>query len=244
MPSAPKHTSAAGLDLSRTLTFFFEDPDWVQKLLVGSLFALLSPLLIGTVFIAGYAVALARNTMRGATPLLPEWDDLKEIFIDGLKGVAISLAHKLPVLLLIFMTCLALFGGIFLHSGERTVPEEFLYFGLPVLLAGWLIVVVLSFAILVYVPAAFVRFIRTNRLGAAFDVMENIAFIRDHSAAYLTALLAILLASFIAQFGFIVFCIGIFPAFFWSACVMGYVIGELARLAGGEGSADGQKTRV
>ncbi len=242
MPSAPENNSAAStarLDLSRTLTFFFEDPDWVQKLLVGSLFALLSPLLIGTVFIAGYAVALARNTMRGATPLLPEWDDLKEIFIDGLKGVAISLAHKLPVLLLIFMTCLALFGGIFLDSGERTVPEEFLYFGLPVLLAGWLVVVVLSFAILVYVPAAFVRFIRTNRLGAAFDVMENVAFIRDHSTAYLMALLAILLAGFIAQFGFIVFCIGIFPAFFWSACVMGYVIGELARLAGGEESADG-----
>ena len=93
MPSAPENTSAARLDLSRTLTFFFEDPDWVQKLLVGSLFALLSPVLIGTVFIAGYAVALARNTMRGATPLLPEWDDLQAIFIDGLKGVAISLAH-------------------------------------------------------------------------------------------------------------------------------------------------------
>ncbi len=240
MSSTPKR-SAEALDLSRTLTFFFEDPDWVQKLLVGSLFALLSPFLIGTVFIAGYAVALARNTMRGATPLLPEWDDLKEIFIDGLKGVAISLAHKLPVLILIFLTFLALFGGIFLHRGERAVPEEFLFFGLPVLLAGWLVVFLLSFAILLYVPAAFVRFIRTNRLGAAFDVIENIAFIRDHSADYLTALLAILLASFIAQFGFIVFCIGIFPAFFWSACVMGYVIGELARLAGGEGSADAQR---
>lgn len=240
MPSAPKNTDAAGLDLSRTLTFFFEDPNWVQKLLVGSLFALFSPVLIGTVFIAGYAVALARNTMRGATPLLPEWDDLQAIFIDGLKGVAISLAHKLPVLILILMTCLALFGGIFLHSGDRALPEEFLYFGLPALLAGWLVVFVLSFAILVYVPAAFVRFVRTHRLGAAFDVMENIAFIRNHSADYLTALLAILLASFIAQFGFIVLCIGIFPAMFWSACVMGYVVGDLARIAGGESADEGE----
>ena len=240
MSSAPKH-AAEGLELSRTLTFFFEDPDWVQKLLIGSLFALLSPFLIGTVFIAGYAVALARNTMRGATPLLPEWDDLQAIFIDGLKGVAISLAHKLPVFILIFMTCLALFGGIFLHSGERAVPEDFLYFGLPALLAGWFVVFVLSFAILVYVPAAFVRFVQTDRLGAAFDVMENVAFIRNNSAAYLTALLAILLASFIAQFGFIVLCIGIFPAIFWSACVMGYVIGELARLAGGASTDEGEE---
>ncbi len=239
MSSIPNDT-AEGLDLSRTLTFFFEDPDWVQKLLVGSLFALLSPFLIGTVFIAGYAVALARNTMRGATPLLPEWDDLREIFIDGLKGVAISLAHKLPVFILTFLTFLALFGGIFLHGGERAIPEEFLYFGLPALLAAWLVVFVFSFAILVHVPAAFVRFVRTNRLGAAFDVMENIAFIRNHSAAYLTALLAILLASFIAQFGFIALCIGIFPAIFWSACVVGYVIGELARLAGGALADEGE----
>ena len=71
--------------------------------------------------------------------------------------------------------------------------------------------------------------------------MENIAFIRDHSAPYLTALLAILLASFIAQFGFIVFCIGIFPAMFWSACVMGYVVGELARLAGGASTDKGEE---
>jgi hypothetical protein len=44
------------------------------------------------------------------------------------------------------------------------------------------------------------------------------------------ALLAILLAALIAQLGFLVFCIGVFPATFWSTCVMGYVIGELARL--------------
>ena len=35
-------TSEPGIDLSRTLTFFFEDPDWVPKLLVGTLFALLT----------------------------------------------------------------------------------------------------------------------------------------------------------------------------------------------------------
>ncbi len=240
MSSAPKDTHAVKSELSRSLSFFFEDPDWVQKLLVGSLFAVLSPFLIGTVFITGYGVAIARNRMRGATPVLPEWDDLQEIFIDGLKGVGISLAHKLPVLILISIMCLAVFGGFFLHGGDRAVPEEFIYYGLPVLFAGGLVVFVLSFGILGYVPAAFVRFIQTNRLGAAFDVMENIAFIRNHGSAYLMALLAIMLASFIAQFGFIILCIGIFPAFFWSACVMGYVIGELARLDGGASSGEGE----
>ena len=36
-------------------------------------------------------------------------------------------------------------------------------------------------------------------------------------------------ASFIAQFGLIVLCIGFFPAAFWSTTVFGYALGELAR---------------
>ena len=59
-------TSAeTGIDISRALTFFFEDPDWVPKLLVGTLFALLTPFGIGSVFVAGYALATARQARGG-----------------------------------------------------------------------------------------------------------------------------------------------------------------------------------
>jgi hypothetical protein len=55
-------------------------------------------------------------------------------------------------------------------------------------------------------------------------------FIRQHLASYALGLLLIVIASFVAQLGFFVFCIGIFPASFWAACVIGYVIGGLAKL--------------
>ena len=230
-------SSEPGIDLSRTLTFFFDDPDWVPKLLVGTLFALLSPFVIGTVFVAGYAVAVAQHTMRQRSPLLPEWDDLPGIFIEGLKGLAISLTHKLPVILLSTLMILALVGGALFQREGGSLPEGLIYYGLPAILGGWFLVFVLSLAVLFYVPAAFVRFIQTDRLSAAFEVTDNVAFIREQGSTYLTGILAIVIAGFIGQLGIIVFCIGAFPAMFWSACVMGYVIGELARIGGGARSS-------
>lgn len=222
--------SQSGFDVARTLSFFFEDPNWVAKLLVGSLFAALSPFLIGAVFLVGYAIALARQTMKGEQSMLPEWDDFRSIFIDGLRGMALSLAHKLPLIILTVFLAFALLGGIFLQREGGPAPQEFMFYGLPALFGGWVLFFLLSLAVLIYVPAAFVRFVRTDSLGAAFDFMENVDFIRRHTSTYVLALLAIILAAFISQFGFLVFCIGIFPAAFWSSCVMGYVIGQLARL--------------
>lgn len=223
----------SGLELTKALTFFFEDPNWVPKLLVGTLFALLSPFVIGAVFVTGYSLALARHTMRHRGPVLPEWDDLPGIFVDGLKGFAISVAHKLPVVILTVLLVLAFAGGALLNRESQALPDAILYYGLPAIVGGSFLVSVLWLAVAAYVPAAFVRFIQTDRLGAAFEVMNVVAFIREHATAYLHGILAIVLAGFIGQLGVIVFCIGVFPTMFWSACVMGYVVGELARLDGG-----------
>jgi hypothetical protein len=217
-------------DLARAFTFFFDDPEWIPKLAVGTLFAFLSPFLIGAILIIGYAVALARRVREDRLPRLPEWDDLQEIFLDGLRGMAVSLAHKLPLILLSILMVFALIGGFFLGRSEGTWPEEFMFLGVPALFGGFVVVFVLALAVFVYLPAAMVRLIQTDRVVAAFDVRANVDFIRSHLSRYALALLAIVLAGLVAQLGFFIFCIGIFPAAFWSMCVFGYVIGELAKL--------------
>jgi MFS family permease len=217
-------------DVTRAFTFFFEDPEWIPKLAVGTLFAFLSPFLIGAILIIGYAVSLARRVREDRLPRLPEWDDFQEIFLDGLRGMAVTFAHKLPLMLLSVLMVFALIGGIFLGRAEGTWPEEFMFLGLPALFGGFVVVFVLALAIFVYLPAAMVRLVQTDRVVAAFDVQANVDFIRTHLSRYALALLAIVLAGLVAQLGFFVFCIGIFPACFWSMCVMGYVIGELAKL--------------
>ncbi|HSF16370.1 MAG TPA: DUF4013 domain-containing protein [Vicinamibacteria bacterium] len=217
-------------DVSRALAFFFEDPKWVPKLVIGSLFAFLSPFLIGTVFLTGYAMALARHTMEEKTPPLPEWDDFPSLFRDGLKGLGISLAHKLPLILFGLVVAFALLGSILLGRDRRVSPEEIAFIGVPALVGGFVIVFCLSLALIVYLPTAFVGFIGTSRFGAAFEIKENLDFIRQNGPTYILALITIVVAAFVAQFGLLLFCIGVFPAAFWSTCVFGYVIGELAKL--------------
>lgn len=234
---ASGRTPSPSFDVSRAFSFFFEDPEWAPKLAVGSLFALLGPFLIGSVFMVGYAVALAKQVRDDATPRLPEWNDFQEIFFDGLRGLAVTLAHKLPLYFLGIVMLFALLGGIFLGRSERSV-EEFMFLGLPALFGGFVLVVVLSIAILFYAPAAFVRFVRKDSVAAAFDFVANVDFIRAHLSPYLFGLLAIVLAGLIAPFGLFFFCIGVFPAVFWSTCVMGYVVGELARLDAEKGDRE------
>ena len=216
-------------DIARAFTFFFEDPDWIPKLAVGTLFAFLSPFLIGAILVCGYTVALARRVREDRAPRLPEWDDVQELFLDGLRGMAVTLAHKLPLLLLGVLVLLALAGGIYL--GREA--EEFMFLGLPALFGGFVVVFVLAVAVVVYLPAVMVRLIQTDRVVSTFDVMANVDFIRQHLSAYALGLLTIVLALLVSQLGFFVFCIGIFPAAFWATCVMGYVVGDLAKLEPG-----------
>jgi Protein of unknown function (DUF4013) len=213
-------------DITRAFTFFFEDPKWIPKLLVGTLFAFLSPFFIGAILVTGYAVSLARRVRDDRQPRLPEWDDFQEIFLEGLRGLAVALAHKLPLIILVALVSLALAGGIYL--GREA--EEFMFLGLPALFGGFVVVFVLGLAVLVYLPAAMIRLIQTDRVVDAFDVLANVDFIKTHLTRYSLGLLAIVLAGLVSLLGFFAFCVGIFPASFWSICVMGYVVGELSKL--------------
>ena len=220
-------------DLSRALTFMFDDPDWVPKFVIGSMLAVLTPAIIGWVFLVGYAVLIAKHRMRRDDTLLPEWDDLPGVAIDGLRGAAIWIAHKFPLIVLSVLMVFALAGSAFWLREGASVPEELFYYGIPIFFVGGFLILILTIVLLIYTPAAYVRFVQQDRLGAAFDVVDNVAFMRERASTYFVALVTILLAAIISQFGIFLFCVGIFPAIFWSSCVFGYSVGELARLEGG-----------
>jgi hypothetical protein len=232
-PSGPSMSPSAGppplvppqpgssLDFGRTLTFFFQDPSWVQKMLIGSLFTILSMFLIGSVFVAGYAARLVRRAARGEPHPLPEWDDLGGMFAEGLSVVGAYLLHLLPVM--------AAFGILFVpvilmseRDGDPS-PAAALLLVLLVILA-----VVMVFALLFYFTAAFTRLALEERFGAAFEVQENLSYIQRNTGNLLMALLAFIVSNFIAQFGILLFCVGILPATFWSQCVGAYALGDVA----------------
>lgn len=214
------------LDFGKALRFFFEDPRWVNKIVLGSLFTLLSIFFVGSFFVAGYVVRVLRRAAGGEEHPLPEWDDLGGIFTDGARAIAVYLGHIVPLALLLTLLGLAAGGAA---ASSHDAPDALRMIAILVMLAGYVVFTVVGVALLLYLPAAILRFVIHDRVAAAFEFRENLLFIKRNLGNYGLALITFLVVGFLSQFGIILFCIGIFPASFWSSTVFGYVMGEVAR---------------
>lgn len=220
------------IDFGRAFRFVFDDPDWVKKVLMGSLFTLLGVFLIGGVFLAGYVERLIQRAARGEARPLPDWDDLGGLFSSGLRVLGAYLAHLFVILLplgAMMVVGMVLAGGA---SANHDAAEGLGALAGIAMLGGYAFMMLGMVALLVYFPAALTRLCLAGRFGAAFEVQANVAFIRRNLMNYLLAIVFYLVANFAAQFGIVLCCIGVLPASFWSVCVFGFSLGETARLGG------------
>jgi hypothetical protein len=81
-----------------------------------------------------------------------------------------------------------------------------------------------------YVPAALARTALRGTMADGFDWRAVVDFIRANLGNYLLSIVVYLAASLLAQFGFLLCCVGVFPAAFWSYMVFGVALGETIRL--------------
>jgi hypothetical protein len=220
------------VDFGRSFTFVTEDPEWVKKILIGGAFALACALLVGVPFVLGYFSRTLRNVVEGAPRPMPEWDDLGGIFNEGLRLTGVYLIYMLGV-----FAVLAVLGGIVvlpvvLLAGRGDDPSGALgVLGGLGIVAVYGFVMLASLALAVYLPAAFARAALRGTVGDGFAWREIFGFIRANLGNYLISLVIYLLASFLAQFGFILCCVGFFPAAFWSYMVLAVALGQTVRLS-------------
>ena len=210
----------SSIDFNRTMRFFFDDPKWIAKLLMGSLFYVLAFFLIGGFFLAGYMMELIRRSARGEQYPLPEWENLGEMFVEGVKVMGAYLVIILPAMLL-FMVPMSTIGAF----SEGGSPPAAL--GLMVILF-MLVLGLVYIALLLYFPVAMVRMAMERRFSAVFEFSENFDFLKRNIINFILAFVFYMLASLISQFGIILCCIGIIPAVFWAVCVGAYSLGEVA----------------
>jgi hypothetical protein len=232
-PTLPPASPTRTLDFGRCFTFLTEDPDWVKKLLIGGAFTLASALIIGAFFVAGYVARFVRRVAAGEARPLPEWDDLGGIFGDGLKLVGLYVACMIgAVLLVLLLACPMglIFAALSGASQNRAAEEFFAVFGSLGFVALYGLIFVLGFAVNLVLPAAAVRVIFKDNLAAGFDVRGVIQFVRDNLGNYLLSLVVFILANFLAQFGVLLCCVGVFPAIFWAYLTLGYALGDTVRL--------------
>jgi hypothetical protein len=225
-------TTRDTIDLGRAFRFVIEDPDWIKKILIGGVFTLLSGVLVGAVFVVGYAVRLIRRVAAGDPRPLPEWDDLGGMFGLGLRGLAIYLVYVLPVAIvpMAFAVVVAMAGaGLSGAPGAGDASETLGALAAVGLMAVYAVTAILMLVLALYVPAALARFAVLDRVSAGFEIGENIAFIRRNLGNYAMAMLLYLLASFASQLGVLLCCVGLFPASFWAVCILCWALGEVVR---------------
>lgn len=226
-PGAPQ----AGFDFGRAFTFVGEDPEWLKKLLIGGVFALACGLLVGIPFVLGYFSRTVRNVAAGASLPLPEWDDLGGLFEEGLRLTAVYLVYTLGVALVLCVIGFAILGPLLLAADGGKPSDAVHALGALGIVAFYGIVMLVALVSAVYLPAALARAALRGSVGEAFAWREVLEFIRANLASYVLALLAYLLASFLAQFGVLLCCVGAFPAAFWSYLVLAGGIGQVVRLS-------------
>jgi hypothetical protein len=230
--ATPAASPSRTIDFARAFAFVPEDPDWIRKILIGGAFTLACAILIGIPWVFGYASRTFRKVAAGAARPLPEWDDLSGIFEEGLRLALAYLVHGLGVAVIFGVFAAVLLAPMFMLSSSPERASDALGFaGAAGILVLYASVAVVGIALAVYLPSALARASLAARFGAAFELRENLAFIRDNLGSYALALVGYLVASFLSQFGFLLCCVGVFPAAFWSHLVLAHAMGDLVRLS-------------
>jgi hypothetical protein len=220
-PSRPADT----FDFGRSFSFVFEDPEWVQKILLGGVFVLASVVIVGIFFVYGYIARLVRNVIDGVQYPLPAWEDLGDYFIEGLRLAAVAACYAIPII--------AVFMVVFIPSFIAGVTDSETLSNAAGLFTGcaWCVMFPLSLAMGIWLPAALLMTVVDKRFGAGFEFARIWNFLKGNAGNYALAWVTRLIAGFIAQVGIFFLCIGVIWTGFWAMCIGGYAFAQVYRLS-------------
>lgn len=230
--STPAPGPAGSVDFGRSFTFVTEDPEWIKKILIGGAFTLACALLVGVPFVLGYFSRTLRNVVAGEPRPMPEWDDLGGLFSEGLRLTAVYLLYTLAVVAgMAALGCVVMLPVMALSGADVDAAEALGLLGGLGIVAFYGLVMLASLALAVYLPAALARSALRGTVSDGFAWREILEFIRANPGNYLLSLVIYLVASFVAQFGILLCCVGLFPAVFWGYMVLAVALGQTIRLS-------------
>lgn len=226
------------MDVGKSFTFMFEDPNWIAKLaigggiiLLGVLFSwLVIPAIAATAIVVGYALIVTRNVYDGNPTPLPEWSNIGDMFVKGITALVGVLIWSIPLIVLsccIWLVAAAT-GGAGTTTDTGSAQSMSALGGLLVSCLSCLVAIVgILIALFVYAPLT--NFALTNQISTFWDFQGNWRFIQNNMGNYLIAFLLALVANFIAGFGIIACFIGVFFTTFWGYLVSAHLFGQVAR---------------
>lgn len=220
------------MDIGKSFTYVFEDPNWIMKLVIGGLVSLVP---IVNFAALGYMVTTLKNVADGQAQPLPEWSNFGDYFMKGLYVFVGALIYAAPIILV--YCCMIVLGMAAGMGASGNSDAGGALAGLVSILSMCLSCLVMLFILVVAVmfPAALTRYAVSNQLNVFWDFRGNFDLISKNLTNYIIAILITWVAGFVAGFGVILCFIGVIFTSFWAQLVGAHVYGQFWRASQGMG---------
>ncbi len=217
------------MDIGKSISFVFEDQQWLPKVLVGGLviFATIAlswtviGLIVGAALLMGYSLDLLKNVRNGVAQPLPEWDNWGDKIVKGFKLGVILFIWSLPIM--VFTIPSMVLGA----AGDNSSAAGFL-----AILAFCFACFQILFGLLltVLMPAIMIKFAETEEFADGFAFAEIFRFTRENIGEIIIALLVIWAVQLVAGLVGLLLCgVGLFFTGFWGLAVQAHLFGQIGR---------------
>jgi hypothetical protein len=225
------------MDMGRSFTFTFEDPEWVNRVGLGTLISIVPILGLADL---GYLAEVSRRVIRGESRPLPTWEDLGRKLVEGIALFLALLIYQLPIFVLLCGPLVLLLPALKVSDqrGVETAVSAVLLIWLLTCGAGVLLALAESFL----VPGIYLQYVRRSTFFSCFDLPAIFGAIRRHTSQYFTAWLGMLCGVLIYFFVVLIVggLLGLIPCvgwmlqipvagagIFWLNTVIGHLVGQL-----------------
>ncbi len=214
------------MDFGRAFTFVMEDPDWLKKVLLNGLIALIP--VVGFFYLMGWMLEVGRRVASYEEPeRLPDIDFGRYLTL-GLKAFVLGLVYSLPVILLSLPMVVipALLSGMNGNSDALGAVTALVSFMCSC------VIVLYSLLLVFILPAATMRMVMQGSVSAGLKFGEVFALVKAAPAAYLMVVLGMLAAQFVASLVGSLLCgVGILFTYVYAMAVQGHFYGQAYRVA-------------
>ncbi len=213
-------------DLKALALFPFQDVQWKNKFLIGSLviFSAFAVPILPYFFLYGYMAQIMHHIIvNKGEPHLPEWSDWGKLFMDGAKLFGAMLVYTLPIIaisfasMFIMFVAMWLFGAALANAEYREQEVSALVALIPVIgtlgmMALWALIMIFSLLLGIVLPAIMGHVVATNEFAAAFRLKEWWSIFKVNIVGFILAYIMVMAIGMIVGFGLyflyftIIFC--------------------------------------
>lgn len=207
------------MDISKSFTFMQEDQNWIVKLLIVGLIAMIP--IAGPIYLYGWMMEISKRTELGKGGVLPDVD-FSTFLSYGFKYFIVELILSLPFIFIWF--AMMFVGGAPLSSDNAFIN----FIGMIFMLA--LTVVVLVYAVIMsgLSYAAYIRVMDTGSIQSGLEFGKIVDMIKRNPRDFLILIGMSIVYSFLASLGAIVCCVGILFTLPFTSAALANLIGQLS----------------